>query len=221
MTETLPDVSRWRDGLASDESEADAADAATRRWIDSVVIGKNLCPFARHVRGSYSHMVPTALAPDETDELLGLVGAELQALAASDRRLPATSLVLLTHEGFSDFEIYMQAIALPAQELADELVGSSVQVVLFHPHAHWGDADVADPADYSTRSPLPMLHLLRDSDVVAAEIDWVRQHGGAEADAPDIQQTNAALLRGMGLQAAREMWERAVSGKCPLPHPDS
>jgi len=182
------------------------AEAATRQWIESVVIGQNLCPFASKVRGEPSRVLVTDLqAGEPTNELMALVGDELGRLAGSNRRLPATTFILLRHESFADFDAYME-VALDAQDLGAELVGEAVQVVLFHPRAQWGDTDAADAADYSTRSPLPMLHLLRGSDVQAAEVDWVRIHGSEEA-APDIQATNAALLRGMGAEAAHAMLE--------------
>ena len=45
--------------LACAEESDVAAEQATRRWIDQVVVGKNLCPFAYRVRGEPSRMVTT------------------------------------------------------------------------------------------------------------------------------------------------------------------
>ena len=64
--------------------------------------------------------------------------------------------------------------------------------------------DAVDPADYTGRSPHPILHLLRQSDVDAADESWFERGPG-----DDIRAKNAALLRGMG---ERKM--RAALAKC-------
>lgn len=184
----------------------DALERWTRRWIDVVVTGKNLCPFSAPVRGTPSRVVVTRDAPG-SPQLAGAIHAELLALHATDRARPATTFVLLAHAELASFEAYMEAVAPLAQSLASELTDGAIQVVLFHPHAAWGDGDesLRDAADFSTRSPVPMLHLLRDSDVVGAEAAWVRQHADA-AEVPDIQQANAAWLRGIGYEEAERLW---------------
>jgi len=62
--------------------------------------------------------------------------------------------------------------------------------VPFHPEAVFSDAPGADAADYATRSPFPMLHLLRDQDVSRAETSWQGAH---------IPSANADRLRGAGV----------------------
>ena len=64
--------------------------------------------------------------------------------------------------------------------------------------------DAVDPADYTGRSPHPILHLLRQSDVDAADESWFERGPG-----DDIRAKNAALLRGIG---ERKM--RAALMKC-------
>ena len=64
--------------------------------------------------------------------------------------------------------------------------------------------DAVDPADYTGRSPHPVLHLLRQSDVDAADESWFERGPG-----DDIRAKNAALLRGMG-----ESKMRAALMKC-------
>jgi hypothetical protein len=61
--------------------------------------------------------------------------------------------------------------------------------------------DSVDPADYTGRSPHPVLHLLRQSDVDAADEMWYSSSGPGD----DIRSKNAALLRGMGEDALRKM----------------
>ena len=66
-----------------------------------------------------------------------------------------------------------------------------------------GDAPI-DPADYTGRSPHPVIHLLRQCDIDAADEAWYEQGPG-----DDIRAKNAALLRGMGESRLRSMLARA------------
>ena len=81
-----------------------------------------------------------------------------------------------------------------AEAVADTEAEAPVQVLAFHPHAMYSDN--LDAADWSTRSPWPLLHLLRDNDVDRAEARWVAQH--KPGIAPSIQERNQAWLRGRG-----------------------
>ncbi len=65
------------------------------------------------------------------------------------------------------------------------------QLVPFHPCAVYGE-DERDAAEYATRAPLPIVHLLREADVRRAEAEW---EGG------DIVSANADRLRGQGAGA--------------------
>ena len=113
---------------------------------------------------------------------------------------PATTVLLLTSARFHRFEDFMKRAVPPAQALAGTLsFAAPIQIVPFHPKATYSEAE-DDAADVSTRSPLPMLHLLRDSDVESAESGWAKQHPAEEP--LSIQERNGAFLRGLG-------WERA------------
>ena len=72
-------------------------------------------------------------------------------------------------------------------------------MLAFHPEAEFELE--GDPADVSMQSPFPMLHLLRDADVAAAEQTWAERH--APNEPPSIQERNAAFFRGLGLEGAR------------------
>ena len=81
--------------------------------------------------------------------------------------------------------------------------------------ADWADAaaqsggDAEDPADFTGRSPHPVLHLLRRTDIDAAERRWVEKNGG------DIRAANAATLRGMGAEELRGMLRACVDAGRP------
>jgi len=87
---------------------------------------------------------------------------------------------------------------LQAEAIAARGHGQAMQIVLFHPKAvrsTYAD-DLVDAADYSLRSPFPIVQLLREADVLAA----VRAH----PDPAGIPSRNAARLRALGERACYE-----------------
>ncbi len=69
-----------------------------------------------------------------------------------------------------------------------------------------------DPADFTGRSPHPVLHLLRRSDVAAADDAWHGERGPGT----DIRAANAAALRAKGERDLARMLRRCV-GVAPKP----
>ena len=171
---------------------------ATMAWFDTMVVGHSLCPFAAAVRGDLRLAVVHGGVP-EVDSALN---EELGLLLAVPPEREATTLLLLPGEAFVAFESLMEYLQ-SAQDLADTAsVDAPIQVVPFHPDAAFSDSE-RDAADFATRSPLPMLHLLRDSDVETAEARWVAAH----PEPLFIQERNAAYLRGLGWEKARALSE--------------
>ena len=65
-----------------------------------------------------------------------------------------------------------------------------------------------DPADFTGRSPHPVLHLLRTVDVDAADEGWHARGPGT-----DIRAVNAAALRGLGAAGLAERLEACVTAE--------
>jgi hypothetical protein len=61
---------------------------------------------------------------------------------------------------------------------------------------------VQDPSEFVSRSPFPVLHLLRQADVDSAESGWVSL-GRLPGDIPEA---NSSLLRGLGWSALQRTW---------------
>ena len=169
--------------------------AATLRWLDGWVIKRQLCPFAAAAR---SH-TKTVVCRGGAKEASAAVAAEVALLRDATMDEPATTLLVLP-KLIDSFEDLMYLQEAESQKLeADDTSQPIIQLLAFHPLAEFGELP-DDAADLSMRSPYPILHLLRDSDVSAAEEQWEQQH--APGVAPSIQERNAALLRGMGYEVA-------------------
>jgi hypothetical protein len=143
---------------------------ACRRWVEDVVLGLDLCPFAHAPMANGAVRFVTSRA-DNAEELLAELIHEAEVS-------PSTTLVCT--DAF-DFEELLDLAALGEALLPDW------QVVVFHPDFRFADSDPEDPANGVNRSPHGMLHLLRRRDVAAAV--------AATPDIAELPARNAETLR--------------------------
>ena len=93
---------------------------------------------------------------------------------------------------FAEFEDYLDLVEL-AEALSVELGYEGIyQIASFHPEYCFGGADENDPANYTNRSPYPMVHLLREDSISRALEHY--------ADPEGIPDRNIALARTKGLK---------------------
>ena len=134
--------------------------AYTSAWVEQVVIGLNLCPFAKpvHTKGQIDYFL--SHARDETT-LAADLRLAMQRLIASTP--DSMDTCLLIHPWvLSDFFDYNNFLNI-ADEILDELELIGVlQIASFHPHYQFAGTTEDDVTNCTNRSPFPMLHLLRE-----------------------------------------------------------
>jgi len=170
---------------------------ATERWVERVVIGLNLCPFAKAVqaKGQIRYRQSSA---STNRELLTDLGAELEALHAADPSLVDTTLLVHPHV-LCDFHDYNAFLVEASALLRRMRLEGVLQIAGFHPDYCFGDSVADDPANYTNRSPHPMLHLLREASVSRA-VDGF-------PDAARIYERNMQTLRALEPAALRQLRE--------------
>lgn len=174
--------------------------AATRRWISSVVIGLDLCPFAGRVFAADKVRYVVSAATDEGGLLKDLAG-EVLALASSPAAVVETTLLIHPHVlgAFLDYNEFLDAAERLLEDLGQRGV---IQLASFHPDYRFAGASAGAVENYTNRSPYPMLHLLREESIAAV------------ADAPgelrDIPRRNVATLRRLGLDKMRAKLQAIV-----------
>ena len=134
--------------------------AYTNAWVEQVVIGLNLCPFAKpvHTKGQIDYFL--SHAHDETT-LAADLRLAMQRLIASTPDSMVTCL-LIHPWVLSDFFDYNNFLDI-TDEILDELELIGVlQIASFHPHYQFAGTTEDDVTNCTNRSPFPMLHLLRE-----------------------------------------------------------
>jgi hypothetical protein len=172
--------------------------AATRHWVETAVVGLELCPFAKavHTQDLIRYMVSSAEAPEE---LLADLLRELQALAEADPAEIETALLI--HPGvLTDFLDYNDFLDVADAALEDLGLTGVIQIASFHPEYQFAGTETDDIENYTNRSPYPMLHLLRESSVERAV--------AAFPDTARIFERNVETLRRIGLEG----WKRLGLG---------
>jgi hypothetical protein len=170
-----------------DLDERAVADA-TRRWVSGVVIGLNLCPFARRVADAGLIRYAVTAAAD-AEALLAVLGEELRALAAAPRTDVETTL-LIHPQALPDFSDYNDFLPDADRLVRDLGLRGAIQVASFHPDYQFAGTSADAAENYTNRSPYPMLHLIREVSITEVADD-------PEALAA-IPRRNIEFLRGLG-----------------------
>jgi hypothetical protein len=167
----------------------------TRSWIYQVVIGLNLCPFARRV--FQSNLIRYVVSKATSEEaLLEELDLELRNLS----RVPVTEIetTLLIHPlvlgNFHDFNDFL---ATGARLLSALRLRGIIQIASFHPDYQFEGTKPGDVENYTNRSPYPMLHLLREDSITRIASD--------EDELLEIPQRNIKLLKSLGREKMLEM----------------
>jgi hypothetical protein len=135
--------------------------AAVRQWVDTVVVGLNLCPFAKRELDKDRARFVISDAITEQGLLVDLE-AELDLLE-KDASIATT---LLIHprvlETFYEYNQFLNFVEGLLQQM--ELDGI-YQIASFHPDYQFGGTEPGDAENYTNRSPYPLLHLLREENL--------------------------------------------------------
>ena len=169
--------------------------AATRHWLEQVVIGLNLCPFAKAVHLKQQIRWVESPARD-ADSLLADLVRELQFLAAADPASVDTTLLIHPHalNDFLDYNDFLDVADAAVEQLGLDGV---LQVASFHPDYQFEGTDPDDAGNLSNRAPFPTLHLLRE--------DSIDRAVAAFPEAATIYERNIETLRRLGIDRWRAL----------------
>jgi hypothetical protein len=170
----------------SSQLRNDEIEAAVKSWIYKVIIGLNFCPFAK--KEMQRNTVRYAIY--DAAQINDALGHFLEELAVLDQQQDIQTTLLIFFNGFSDFEEYLDMLELANSLMAQSGYGGIYQVASFHPDYCFDGEAQDDPANYTNRSPYPILHILRES-----SIEDVLKH---YPEPENIPENNIAKARELG-----------------------
>ncbi len=159
---------------------------AVRQWVETFVVGMNLCPFAkRELVKKRVRFVTTAATTAE--QLLQVLQTELELLNED----PLVETTLLIHPAvLQDFYDFNDFLGCADSLLVDMELEGIYQLASFHPDYQFGGTRPGDAENYTNRAPYPVLHLLREESLERVIADY--------PDVDDIPERNIALMNRLG-----------------------
>ncbi len=158
----------------------------TRQWIKDVIIGHNFCPFAGKV------FITDAICYQvvESSDIHTML-AELMAVIhlLKSQQEYETAFIIMA-DGLKNFDDFLDFVELAQMLLQRQGEEGLFQLAHFHPEYCFFETAQQDAANFTNRSPFPMLHILRE-DRLALSL-------AAIAAPEDIPRRNIAYARKLG-----------------------
>ncbi|MCB0550108.1 MAG: DUF1415 domain-containing protein [Phaeodactylibacter sp.] len=169
----------------------------TRRWLEKIVVGLNLCPFAR-LPFSTGRVRYVLYEGADMVALAKLMVQEAQYLSHTPVEEVETTLLILPN-ALPDFLDYLDFMDEAEWLIRENGLEGVIQVASFHPLYQFAGTESDAPENYTNRSPYPMLHLLREE-----SIEQALEH---YKDPEKIPEHNIEKMRELGLQGVRKLME--------------
>ncbi|MCO6476490.1 MAG: DUF1415 domain-containing protein [Phaeodactylibacter sp.] len=170
---------------------------ATKHWVEKIVVGLNLCPFARlpFTTGRVRYVLYEGT---DVVQLARLMVEEARHLERTPAVEVETTLLILSN-ALPDFMDYLDFLEEAEWLIRENGLEGIVQVASFHPHYQFADAGPEAPENYTNRSPYPMLHLLREESIERALERYI--------DPEEIPERNIEKMRELGVEGVKKLME--------------
>ncbi|WP_067868028.1 DUF1415 domain-containing protein [Neptuniibacter marinus] len=173
---------------------AEEAATLTQQWVESIVVGLNLCPFAapevrkRAIRFSVSHAT-------ELDVAIQDFLNELQHIQNCKESELSTSLISFTETAI-DFYSFLDLLDMCQDALEDAGLDGVFQLASFHPQYCFAGVDADHISNWTNRAPFPTIHIIREG-----QMSRVLMHYKTPEEIPE---RNIALMETLGREGLIE-----------------
>lgn len=135
-------------------------------WLNSVVIGLNLCPFS--AKPTRENRVRFHIS-DTLDEesLLADLTSEMELLDKTPSSDIETTLVIVPNF-LHDFYDYTQFLTWANAQLKRQGWQGIYQLASFHPDYCFAGAEPEDAENLTNRAPYPIIHIIREASLASA-----------------------------------------------------
>lgn len=146
------------------ESKPEKIIAQSKVWVNDVIVRLNICPFAKaEVQAQTVHY--RVVSKSSFNDYLETLWQECVNLDTNNDI--ATTLIVFSDSNM-DFDEYLDLVEFSEQKIASEGYEGIYQLASFHPEYCFDMQEPQDAANFTNRSPYPMLHLIREADIEKA-----------------------------------------------------
>lgn len=166
------------------------------QWLNDVVIGLNLCPFAAKPQRNKQIKIYVSEASQE-EALLEDILTQLMELDSTNAEELETTLVVVPNmlSDFYDYNLFIDWVEALIRQQNWEGV---FQLATFHPDYCFGGTDPEDDENLTNRSPYPVFHLIREE-----SMEKVLKHYPNPEAIPD---TNIARVESLTDEEKRKLF---------------
>ncbi|EGQ8804150.1 TPA: DUF1415 domain-containing protein [Vibrio parahaemolyticus] len=166
------------------------------QWLNDVVIGLNLCPFAAKPQRNKQIKIFVSEATQE-EALLEDILLQLIELSTTEPENLETTLVVVPNM-LQDFWDYNFCIDWVEGLIKQQDWEGIFQVATFHPDYCFGGAAPEDDENLTNRSPYPIFHLIREE-----SMEKVLKH---YPDPESIPDTNIARVSALSEEERKKLF---------------
>ncbi|WP_025535827.1 DUF1415 domain-containing protein [Vibrio parahaemolyticus] len=166
------------------------------QWLNDVVIGLNLCPFAAKPQRNKQIKIFVSEATQE-EALLEDILLQLIELSTTEPEKLETTLVVVPNM-LQDFWDYNFCIDWVEGLIKQQDWEGMFQVATFHPDYCFGGAAPEDDENLTNRSPYPIFHLIREE-----SMEKVLKH---YPDPESIPDTNIARVSALSEEERKKLF---------------
>ncbi|MFW1430331.1 DUF1415 domain-containing protein [Vibrio parahaemolyticus] len=166
------------------------------QWLNDVVIGLNLCPFAAKPQRNKQIKIFVSEATQE-ETLLEDILLQLIELSTTEPEKLETTLVVVPNM-LQDFWDYNFCIDWVEGLIKQQDWEGIFQVATFHPDYCFGGAAPEDDENLTNRSPYPIFHLIREE-----SMEKVLKH---YPDPESIPDTNIARVSALSEEERKKLF---------------
>lgn len=177
-------------------TDINAITQQVEQWLNDVVIGLNLCPFAAKPQRNKQIKIFVSEATQE-EALLEDILLQLIELSTTEPEKLETTLVVVPNM-LKDFWDYNFCIDWVEGLIKQQDWEGIFQVATFHPDYCFGGAAPEDDENLTNRSPYPIFHLIREE-----SMEKVLKH---YPDPESIPDTNIARVSALSEEERKKLF---------------
>ncbi|MFT6333596.1 MAG: hypothetical protein ACI86M_000338 [Saprospiraceae bacterium] len=174
----------------------------TKQWVERLVIGLNLCPFAKH---SFNNgLIHYELSEsDDFRPMMEELVILIEKLNATEQEEISNALMIYSSDVSFEFLLDLEYSFLGVLEEAG--LDTKYQTVAFHPQFRYEGEEINSHGNFTNRSPYPMIHILRAEEVSNAIATTL--------NVELIPENNAAKLDRLALKRISEVFEEGFEDR--------